>query len=265
MDKPCVYEIRVEGHLTDRWSDWFDGLAIHNDLNGEATLSGRLTDQAALFGVLAKIYNLNLTPISVYRSPLRAKGRQPRNIARHAVDRMTAGLVSHGVIHRRATTFIAPVSFCTTLSNGLMSFNSRGHLAEWRVPTISRSNWQRSPRQSSAPTNPSASDVWAIEQDASRLAEHWHTHSIVRTVDDENRVPPGMQDCARDYVELHELQADFILSHESIEVLLKITQERQIDLVLMGGYSVSALEEVVIGSMVNYLLRETHIPLSICR
>ncbi len=68
MDKLCVYEIRVEGHLADRWSDWFDGLAIHTDPNGETTLSGQLLDQAALFGVLAKIHNLNLVLISVTRS-----------------------------------------------------------------------------------------------------------------------------------------------------------------------------------------------------
>ena len=68
MDKPRVYEIRVEGHLADRWSDWFEGLAIHNDLNGEATLTGLLTDQAALFGVLIKIHALNLYLVSVTRS-----------------------------------------------------------------------------------------------------------------------------------------------------------------------------------------------------
>ncbi len=67
MDKPCVYEIRVEGHLTDRWSDWFEGLAIHNDPRGETTLGGPIADQAALFGLLAKIQALNLTLISVKR------------------------------------------------------------------------------------------------------------------------------------------------------------------------------------------------------
>ena len=67
MDKSCIYVIRVEGHLADRWSDWFEGLAIHNDLNGETTLSGSVTDQAALFGVLNKIQALNLTLISVKR------------------------------------------------------------------------------------------------------------------------------------------------------------------------------------------------------
>jgi hypothetical protein len=70
MDKLRNYEIRVEGNLTDRWSDWFEGLAIHNDSNGEMTLSGPLADQAALLGVLNKIQALNLTLISVYRSSL---------------------------------------------------------------------------------------------------------------------------------------------------------------------------------------------------
>ena len=69
MDQPNVYEIRVEGHLTDRWSEWFEGLAIHNDPNGETTLSGLIIDQAALFGVLNKIHALNVTLISVNRSP----------------------------------------------------------------------------------------------------------------------------------------------------------------------------------------------------
>ena len=68
MDTPWLYEIRVEGHLSDRWSEWFDGLAIRNDPVGETILSGLFTDQAALFGVLNKIHALNLSLISVNRS-----------------------------------------------------------------------------------------------------------------------------------------------------------------------------------------------------
>lgn len=67
MDAPRVYEFRVEGHLADRWSDWFEGLTIRNDSNGETTLTGQLTDQAALFGVLTRIHDLNLILISVHR------------------------------------------------------------------------------------------------------------------------------------------------------------------------------------------------------
>lgn len=68
MDRPWYYEIRVAGHLTDGWSDWFEGLAIRNEPNGDTILGGPLADQAALLGVLNKIHTLNLTLISVYRS-----------------------------------------------------------------------------------------------------------------------------------------------------------------------------------------------------
>lgn len=69
MDKSHFYEIRIEGHLTDRWLDWFEGLVIQNDSSGETTLRGSFVDQAALFGVLTKIHSLNLTLISVNRAP----------------------------------------------------------------------------------------------------------------------------------------------------------------------------------------------------
>ena len=67
INESHVYEIRIEGLLPDHWSDWFEDLAIHNHSNGESTLRGLLTDQAALFGVLTKIHALNLTLISVRR------------------------------------------------------------------------------------------------------------------------------------------------------------------------------------------------------
>ena len=68
MDTPRIYEIRVEGHLGEQWSNWFDGLAIQNDPNGETILTGPVTDQAALYGVLTKIHNLNLILVSPHRS-----------------------------------------------------------------------------------------------------------------------------------------------------------------------------------------------------
>ncbi len=59
------YEIRVKGHLEEWWSDWFDGLVLTNLENGEVAITGRVEDQAALHGLLAKIRDLNLTLISV--------------------------------------------------------------------------------------------------------------------------------------------------------------------------------------------------------
>ena len=67
MDKPQIYEIRVENHLSESWTDWFEGLTIHNEPSGETVLSGSFIDQAALFGTLSKIHSLNLTLISVNR------------------------------------------------------------------------------------------------------------------------------------------------------------------------------------------------------
>jgi hypothetical protein len=68
MDRDFYYEIRVEGVLNESWSDWFEGLEVRVDPGVGTTLRGRLIDQAALFSVLTKINNLNLTLISVARS-----------------------------------------------------------------------------------------------------------------------------------------------------------------------------------------------------
>ncbi len=61
----AAYEIRVKGHLDERWSDWFDGLRITNLENGEAVLSGDIVDQAALHGVLTKVRDLSLPLVAV--------------------------------------------------------------------------------------------------------------------------------------------------------------------------------------------------------
>ena len=65
MDKPNFYEIKVKGHLDTTLAGWFDDLTITNLEGGDALLSGRLTDQAALQGVLNRISSLGLTLISV--------------------------------------------------------------------------------------------------------------------------------------------------------------------------------------------------------
>ena len=67
MSEKGRYVIRVRGHLASHWVDWFDNLAIDNEPNGEAVLSGDITDQAALHRVLSKIRDLGLLLISVNR------------------------------------------------------------------------------------------------------------------------------------------------------------------------------------------------------
>ena len=63
----AMYEIRVKGHLDQRWSAWFDGLTLTHLADGDTLLSGPVVDQAALYSLLSKIHNLNLTLISVAR------------------------------------------------------------------------------------------------------------------------------------------------------------------------------------------------------
>ena len=65
-----VYQIRVEGHLDGRWSHWFDDLRLIHHNGGTTSLSGPVADQAALHGLLAKVRDLNLTLISVFRVDL---------------------------------------------------------------------------------------------------------------------------------------------------------------------------------------------------
>lgn len=66
-DAPRVYQIRIEGHLGPEWTDWFDGLTLTPEDNGEMLLTGPVVDQAALHGLLRKIRDLGMPLISVQR------------------------------------------------------------------------------------------------------------------------------------------------------------------------------------------------------
>jgi hypothetical protein len=66
-DQPWRCEIRLEGHLDERWTDWFEGLTITREDNGETRLTGPVVDQAALHGLLRKVRDLGMPLISVNR------------------------------------------------------------------------------------------------------------------------------------------------------------------------------------------------------
>ena len=59
------YEIRLKGHLDDRWSDWFEGLTVTLEEDGTTLLTGPVIDQAALHGLLKKVRDLGLPLLSV--------------------------------------------------------------------------------------------------------------------------------------------------------------------------------------------------------
>ncbi len=63
------YDIRTQGHIDDRWSDWFDGMTLVHDGDGTTVIRCPALDQAALHGLLSKVRDLGLPLISVTPRP----------------------------------------------------------------------------------------------------------------------------------------------------------------------------------------------------
>jgi len=64
---PICYEIRIEGHLPPQWMDWFEGLTVRLEEDGDTVLTGAVVDQAALYGLLKKVRDLGMPLVSVNR------------------------------------------------------------------------------------------------------------------------------------------------------------------------------------------------------
>ncbi len=64
-DGILVYQVRLKGHLGPEWTDWFWGLAITLEEDGETLLTGPIADQAALYGLLKKVRDLGIPLVSV--------------------------------------------------------------------------------------------------------------------------------------------------------------------------------------------------------
>lgn len=63
--QPVIYQIRIKGHLSSLWRDWFDGLTITLEDNSDTLLTGPVVDQAALHGLLKRVRDLGMPLISV--------------------------------------------------------------------------------------------------------------------------------------------------------------------------------------------------------
>ena len=63
--QPVAYQVRVKGHLGGQWTDWFGGLAISLEDNGDTLLTGLVIDQAALHGLLRTVRDLGMPLVSV--------------------------------------------------------------------------------------------------------------------------------------------------------------------------------------------------------
>ncbi len=101
---------------------------------------------------------------------------------------------------------------------------------------------------------------------AAYLAEIWKTELIIFTALEGGRIKSDIQDYVRRYLDIHEAQAEYILGEgDSKSSLKKTVEERNADLVLMGGYGGSVIRQAFIGSSLDYTLRESKTPTFICR
>ena len=66
-DQLVIYEIRIKGHLDLGWTDWFEGLVITLENNGDTLITGPVVDQAALHGLLKKVRDLGMPLLSIGR------------------------------------------------------------------------------------------------------------------------------------------------------------------------------------------------------
>jgi hypothetical protein len=64
-NEPLTYQIRLKGHLRHAWTDWFEGLTITLEANGDTLLTGPVADQAALHGLLKKVRDSGIPLVSV--------------------------------------------------------------------------------------------------------------------------------------------------------------------------------------------------------
>ncbi|HEV7663108.1 MAG TPA: hypothetical protein VGQ62_06200 [Chloroflexota bacterium] len=80
--EPERYEIRLQGHIENRWAAWFDGLSLTQESDGTTVLSGPVIDQAALHGLLSKVRDLGLPLIAVTQVDPPAKNTPARRSRR---------------------------------------------------------------------------------------------------------------------------------------------------------------------------------------
>jgi hypothetical protein len=71
-----IYQIRIEGQLGPQWTDWFEGLTITLEDDGDTLLTGPVVDQAALYGLLKKVRDLGLPLVAVNQVAIHSQKEQ---------------------------------------------------------------------------------------------------------------------------------------------------------------------------------------------
>lgn len=100
---------------------------------------------------------------------------------------------------------------------------------------------------------------------AAYVAESWKSELTVMTLTGSGNSPASALNYARAYLDLHELEVEYLAIDGTMDTFLEVGKEREINFVLMGGYSGTPLKEVFIGSLVSHLLRNFEYPILICQ
>lgn len=100
---------------------------------------------------------------------------------------------------------------------------------------------------------------------ATYFAEQWQTKLSILTAPDDRVSKKSARDFARNYLEFNEVEAEFITQNYSVETLKSTAEEINADLVVMGSYGGWLLKHITVGSSINFMLRESQLPILICR
>jgi hypothetical protein len=125
------YEIRLKGHLDDRWAEWFDGLTITIVDDGDTLVTGPVIDQAALHGLLKKVRDLGMTLVSVNRvqfqetHPYRSKKEKKMN---------TSATPTKKIDTKTLLSTLWVVVMINMLKADILSLYIPGSRKKWRKP-----------------------------------------------------------------------------------------------------------------------------------
>lgn len=260
-----------QGKLTERYtSQLFKDILVplHGTPDTWAALDQALLiarhEQARLYGL--HILTAESQPSTETILPLRIEFKQRCEAAGVEGSLVVeAGEVARKILERAPLADLVVLSLAHPPEQGLPSLSSGLRTIIWKSarPLLTVPSKARPFRRAllTYDGSPKAKEALFV---ATYLAEQWQTSLTVMTLTD-NTVTSSILTYARDYLNWHEIEAEFIATPGTVETFLKFASERDLDLILMGGYSVSPLAEVMGGSAVNYMLRDARCPLFICQ
>ncbi len=258
--------------LADRYADhlFFDILVPVPD----AVSGGPALEQALVIAKRegARLHGLHVTPANAPRANEAAKALRAHFHERCAAEGVTgslvieAGAVAKKICERAVLADLVVLSAAHPPATGLAGLGSGLRTIVWDCPrpvlAVGRSVSRFAKALLLYDGSPKAREALFV---AAYLAEQWQTAVQVLALLDGPKVTATVLDYPRAYLDCHEIKAEYVVASGNADVFRAQIAAHQTDLVLLGGYSVPAVSELLGGSIVNGLLREAPCPLMLCR